>query len=221
MNARLIGLLVFVWCIAGAAFTAHAQSAEQLARGETLYSKFCIACHGPYGRGDGPIADDLALRPPDMTNAALLGGRSDDEIIANLKATPGQKHTPMVMAQILKEESLRDALEYMRTMSVQGKQVSVLAGRDLYRAFCLVCHGENGKGQGFVAPNIPGNKPRDFTSGEFVIEGREDEVYEVIRTGAASSFHGSEYMLEWGTKLLPQQMRDIVEYLMTFPRAQP
>jgi mono/diheme cytochrome c family protein len=54
-----------------------------------------------------------------------------------------------------------------------------------------------------------------------VIKGREDEVYEIIRTGAASSFHGSEYMLNWGTKLSPQQIKDLVEYLKTFQRLQP
>jgi mono/diheme cytochrome c family protein len=221
MKALLIGLSIFVWCVAGTAFTASAQSAEQLAKGEALYSDFCSACHGPYGRGDGPISDDLAVRPPDMTNAALLGGRSDDEIMTNLKGSPGQSHTPMVMANVLKEDSLRDALAYMRTLSVSGKQVSVLAGRDLYRTFCLVCHGESGNGQGPAAVNLPGNKPRDFTSSEFVIEGREDAVYEVIRTGAASSFHGSEYMLEWGTKLSPQQMKDVIEYLKTFQPVKP
>jgi mono/diheme cytochrome c family protein len=63
---------------------------------------------------------------------------------------------------------------------------------------------------------MPGNKPRDFTSSDFVIEGRENEIYETIRTGAANSFHGSDYMIEWGSKLTPQQMNDLIEYLKTF-----
>jgi len=127
----------------------------------------------------------------------------------------------MVMARVLKEDSLRDAIAYMRTLAVPGKHVSVLAGRDIYNSFCWVSHGTNGDGQGPAAANIPGTKPRDFTASDYVIEGREDEIYQVISSGAASSIHGSEYMLEWGTKLQPQQMKDVIEYLKTFQNPQP
>jgi mono/diheme cytochrome c family protein len=49
-----------------------------------------------------------------------------------------------------------------------------------------------------------------------VVAGREDEVVEVITQGAAAAFHGSPYMVEWSTRLSPQQIRDVVAYLHTF-----
>jgi mono/diheme cytochrome c family protein len=219
MKATLVSLSILL-CL-GIALPLAGASAADLAKGKELYGKLCGACHGPYGRGDGPVAGDLATRPPDLTNAALLAGRSDDDIVANLVRGGEESHTPMVMARVLKEDALRDALAYMRTLSVPGEHVSVLAGRDLYNSFCWICHGTNGNGNGPAAANIPGTKPRDFTANDFVIEGREDEIYQVISTGAASSIHGSEYMLEWGTKLQPQQMRDVLEYLKTFKNPQP
>jgi putative copper resistance protein D len=35
--------------------------------GERLYAANCVACHGAYGRGDGPAAAGLAVRPADLT----------------------------------------------------------------------------------------------------------------------------------------------------------
>ncbi|MBW2232061.1 MAG: c-type cytochrome [Deltaproteobacteria bacterium] len=217
MSTNRVGLCILLICL-GAADSTQTQAAEDVVKGEVLYEQLCQACHGQYGRGDGPVAGDLTTRPPDLTNSALMADRSDDDIVANLIRTGTDTHTPMVMARVVKEESLRNALAYMRTLSVPGKHVSVRAGQDLYQTFCWICHGEKGDGQGPAAARLPGNKPRDFTSSDFVIEGRENEIYEIVRTGAASSIHGSDYMLEWGTKLSPQQMKDLVEYLKTFQR---
>ena len=47
-----------------------APDAVSLQRGEILYSVHCSLCHGPLGRGDGPVTDfwqDDARRPADLT----------------------------------------------------------------------------------------------------------------------------------------------------------
>lgn len=41
--------------------------AESLSAGERLYNLHCAACHGPDGRGGGPVADALAQVPTDLT----------------------------------------------------------------------------------------------------------------------------------------------------------
>ena len=38
-------------------------------RGARLFARDCVACHGPAGAGDGPLAAELSLRPPDWTRA--------------------------------------------------------------------------------------------------------------------------------------------------------
>ncbi|MCC6304043.1 MAG: cytochrome c [Rhodobacteraceae bacterium] len=44
--------------------------------GRGLYAEYCAACHGPRGRGDGPAAAGLAVRPADLSAlAAANGGR--------------------------------------------------------------------------------------------------------------------------------------------------
>lgn len=44
--------------------------------GGELYRRFCAACHGPEGRGDGPVGARLSVVVPDLTRiAARRDGR--------------------------------------------------------------------------------------------------------------------------------------------------
>lgn len=49
---------------------------DQLGRGERLYRLHCLNCHGPEGRGDGPMAQVLKTQPPDLTR---ITARHDGE----------------------------------------------------------------------------------------------------------------------------------------------
>ena len=50
---------------------AHAQqTAEAIlsgTSGEALFKTYCASCHGKSAKGDGPLADSLRRRPPDLT----------------------------------------------------------------------------------------------------------------------------------------------------------
>jgi mono/diheme cytochrome c family protein len=46
-----------------------AATPEQLVTGKQLYGKYCASCHGDAGRGDGPAAAALPLKPSDFTDA--------------------------------------------------------------------------------------------------------------------------------------------------------
>src|SRR5690349_16656706 len=39
------------------------------APGESLYRRYCVACHGTSGRGDGPAAAGLCPPPSDLTRS--------------------------------------------------------------------------------------------------------------------------------------------------------
>lgn len=221
-RAGIQGVLAISSVLLATPFAAGAQAAspdrERVARGEAVYRNLCSACHGRYGRGDGPAAGDLAVALPDFTDPARLANRSDQEIEKRLRANAS--HTPMAPATVLEENAFRDAIAYVRTLSVPGKHVSLLAGRDLYNGSCWVCHGPEGNGKGPAARNVD-PPPRDFTSPEFRIAGREEEVYRTISMGAAAAVHGSAYMPAWGTQLSPQQIRDVMAYIETFRKPVP
>ncbi len=201
--------------VAAGASAGQVTSKGDAKRGEAVYKSLCWTCHGNYGRGDGPAAKYLAHPPPDFTDRRVLGQRSDEQILSELTDTKEKAgaHRTMVIGDVLKKQALEDGLAYMRTLSVPGKP-----GKDIYDTFCASCHGAKGDGQGPAAKNLVGVKPRNFTSKDFVIQGREEEIRQTIFEGAAKAFHGSPYMPEWKKTLSREQIMDVVEYLKSFKR---
>ena len=67
MRARTVVLGVGAALLAG--FGVSAFEAVTLAdySGEEIFMKYCAACHGESGRGDGPVAPGLATMVPDLT----------------------------------------------------------------------------------------------------------------------------------------------------------
>jgi mono/diheme cytochrome c family protein len=55
--------------------SAHAQSpAIGDEAGSSLFRTYCAACHGTSARGDGPLADSMRRRPPDLTTIGKREG---------------------------------------------------------------------------------------------------------------------------------------------------
>lgn len=42
--------------------------------GRALYDNYCVTCHGPAGKGDGPLAADWPVRPADLTQISANNG---------------------------------------------------------------------------------------------------------------------------------------------------
>lgn len=78
---RFIGAVVCVGvlgCFLGGA--AYSQTLTlTFYSGEELFERYCSACHGASGRGDGPVASSLAAMVPDLT---ALTQRHGDEFPA-------------------------------------------------------------------------------------------------------------------------------------------
>ncbi len=60
------------------ALSAPAQAAAEkdtvVVAGSSLYKTYCATCHGASGKGDGPLAEHLRFRPPDLTLLAKKNG---------------------------------------------------------------------------------------------------------------------------------------------------
>ena len=84
------------------------------AGGQLLYKRYCAACHGSGGKGDGPAADALQPKPADLTRlrARLGTAYSLDEL---MRAIDGRRTirahgtTAMPVWGEMFEESLKDA----------------------------------------------------------------------------------------------------------------
>lgn len=51
----------------------QSRSLSELSGGE-LYQQLCASCHGPDGRGDGPVAPLIKIGVPDLTHISLRDG---------------------------------------------------------------------------------------------------------------------------------------------------
>lgn len=49
------------------AIAGDAPSPDRIAAGEEAFLKACAGCHGPAGRGDGPLSALLSVEVPDLT----------------------------------------------------------------------------------------------------------------------------------------------------------
>jgi len=73
---RLTGPLTYAMlllCLVGTA--AYSQTLTlTFYSGEELFQRYCSACHGTSGRGDGPVASSLATAVPDLTTLSQRHG---------------------------------------------------------------------------------------------------------------------------------------------------
>ena len=87
---------------------------NELSDGMVIYRQECQACHGDKGRGDGPQAASLAVKPPDWSDPAVLAQASLQELFdatsqGDAQGMPGYSGK-------LDEGQIWSAVSYMRTL---------------------------------------------------------------------------------------------------------
>jgi mono/diheme cytochrome c family protein len=103
------GLMIVSWLLTSAAAFANAE--RNLPRGKKLYEKYCLACHGPQGRGDGTTQFD----PPvaDLTSSEVLM-KPNSRLLKSIHQ--GRPNSAMdAWKSALSEEAIRDVLAYVLT----------------------------------------------------------------------------------------------------------
>jgi mono/diheme cytochrome c family protein len=86
-------------------------------------------------------------------------------------------------------------------------------GRVVYRHYCLNCHGDEGKGDGFNAYNLD-PRPRALDDSTFQAQHSDSDLVAAIRSGG-SAVGLSTGMPPWGRTLSERQIRNVVDYLRT------
>lgn len=102
-------LIIVYWC--AAPVMGFAADERNLARGKKIYEKYCLACHGPQGRGDGTVRFD----PPvaDLTSSEVLT-KPDSRLLNSIHE--GRPNTAMdAWKAKLSDEAIRDVLAYVLT----------------------------------------------------------------------------------------------------------
>ena len=84
-------------------------------------------------------------------------------------------------------------------------------GAEVYKLYCVTCHGELGDGQGPVGKTL-NPPPRDFSKGDFKFGGTDQDIFDVISNGAASK-GGSPLMAPWGAVIPEPERWSLVKYV--------
>jgi cytochrome c553 len=92
--------------------------AADMAAAKTNYDTFCVKCHGPSGKGDGPAAATLSTNPRNFTDCAAMAKISDDtmfNVIKNGGATNGLSKDMQAWSAGFEDGEMHDLVLYIRT----------------------------------------------------------------------------------------------------------
>lgn len=92
---------------------AHAADGDAQ-KGKAVYARNCVLCHGPQGRGDGPVGKTINPPAADFTSAASKN-KTDAELLATIET--GRPPTAMVgWKGQLSEAEIQDVLAYVKSL---------------------------------------------------------------------------------------------------------
>ena len=106
--------------------------------GSYAYRTYCASCHGPGGKGDGPVAENLRFQPPDLSLLAKRNGgdypvEKVHRIVDGRQPLPGHGGPEMPIwgdafrnaetgyddAKV--KEKIRSIVDYLRTLQAPAR----------------------------------------------------------------------------------------------------
>lgn len=87
---------------------------------------------------------------------------------------------------------------------------SLKYGKLMYETSCIVCHGDDGRGMGYIVPKFP--QPPDLTSAR-ARDWADGQIYHVISYGQGT-------MGSYKSQLKPEERWAVVNYVRALQRAQ-
>jgi len=97
----------------------HKASKGDATKGKAVYDMYCWTCHGHEGKGDGPSAAGLPVKPRDHTDDSKMSKLSDDQIFKTVKEggkSVGKSEQMPAWGGALKDDQIRDVVAFVRSL---------------------------------------------------------------------------------------------------------
>ena len=176
--------------------------------GWKIYNSSCILCHGPQGRGDGALAKKRGLKAADFrARRQRLDGLSDNELLNEIKGNSGHFKGMPKWRDIYADPQLNAVVAYIRYLSRSSHplEANPAEGQGLYRMYCTSCHGETGKGDGFMT-TLTDIVPANHTDAARMDKYSNKQLVEIIKNGRA-------LMPAWGGMIDDHHILEMVSYI--------
>ena len=208
------------------------------ARGAKVFATNCTPCHGARGDGKGPLASLLGDPPANFTTGVYTMRTTDHEELPTdtdlfVTITRGIHGTAMPPWFALPERDRWALVAYLKSLSTAFSDDTapppiaigdvpavtperIAHGKTLFATGgCASCHGEDGRGDGPVAPMLRTAsgapiKPRDFTAPRFHRGSRLTDLYTTVVTGFDGTPMGS-----FAKVMAPDDLWDVVMYVQS------
>jgi len=132
-------------------------------------------------------------------------------LLAACSGSPGQGRGSSGAADSTAVVSFASAFD-----GLEPGSASYRSGKRLYSRYCLVCHGEEGAGDGFNAYNLQSSldlAPANFADSAFAQGATESSVGASIAEGETES-GGGGCLLPWGGTLSSLELKDVAGYVL-------
>ena len=85
-----------------------------------IYDTYCVTCHGPIGKGDGPAAATLPKKPANHSDGNFMNPLPNEELYKAIKEggqAIGKSNAMPPWGATLNDEQMKDVLGYVRSLA--------------------------------------------------------------------------------------------------------
>lgn len=88
------------------------------ASGEGNFMSICTSCHGYEGKGDGMLAEELDVKPRDLSNPKFMTTKSDDHLFKVIKeggVSVGLSENMTPFNEQISDQEIKNVIAYLRS----------------------------------------------------------------------------------------------------------
>ena len=207
---RITFLFLITVLISGTAVADYSKSFE----GYQVFNTYCFICHGKNGKGDGPLAGKIDIKPTDLTDDKLMSKRSDKELKRIVEGSSPHGNTDKTKQPrwgvAISHTQVRSLVSYIRYLH-RGKHElpgNPVSGKEVYDNYCIQCHGPYGEGDG-VLTRVYKMEPANYTDASDMNKFSNSKLYSFISKGGT----GSSLMPAWKNVLTEKEINDVISYI--------